>query len=75
MHRDLQSGMPNITVNGQPRQVPEGRTVEGLLADLKMAGSPCAVEVNRALVPKRQHAQRTLCDGDSVEIVTLVGGG
>jgi thiamine biosynthesis protein ThiS len=33
------------------------------------------VEVNRKVVPRRQHAEHTLRDGDTVEIVTLVGGG
>ena len=37
--------------------------------------APCAVEVNRLLVPKRKHEQHQLIEGDTVEIVTLVGGG
>jgi thiamine biosynthesis protein ThiS len=36
---------------------------------------PCAVEVNRMLVPKRRHEQHMLLEGDQVEIVTFVGGG
>ena len=32
-------------------------------------------EVNLELVPKAQHEQHVLADGDRVEIVTLVGGG
>jgi len=34
-----------------------------------------AVEVNRRVVPRRDHAATLLQDGDSIEIVTLVGGG
>jgi thiamine biosynthesis protein ThiS len=34
-----------------------------------------AVEVNRAVVARREHATRTVAAGDRVEIVTLVGGG
>jgi len=35
----------------------------------------CAVEVNRRVIPRRDHATATLVDGDRIEIVTLVGGG
>lgn len=64
-----------IIVNGQPRQIDPSSTVEALLADLGLAKSPCAVEVNQTLVPKRLHKERPLAEGDRVEIVTLVGGG
>ena len=64
-----------ITVNGQPREVPDGTTVARLLEMLPTAGGPVAVEVNREIVPRSQHAARRLAEGDAVEIVTLVGGG
>jgi sulfur carrier protein len=34
-----------------------------------------AVEVNLEVVPRAQHAQTRLRDGDRLEVVTLVGGG
>lgn len=64
-----------ITVNGETREMGDDLTVEALLAALDLQGKPCAVEVNRAVVPRREHADRSLADGDTVEIVTLVGGG
>jgi sulfur carrier protein len=64
-----------ITVNGQFRQVAEGATVAGLLDELRLTGKPVAVEVNLALVPRQQHCQCALAEGDRLEIVTLVGGG
>jgi len=64
-----------ITVNGEPRDVPDGTTVERLLEGLDVPRGPTAVEVNRELVPRSQHAARALAEGDAVEIVTLVGGG
>lgn len=64
-----------ITVNGEPRQLDDDLSVETLLATLDLQGKPCAVEVNRSVVPRRSHAEHALSDGDSVEIVTLVGGG
>lgn len=64
-----------ITVNGETREMGDDLTVEALLTALDLQGKPCAVEVNRAVVPRREHADRSLADGDTVEIVTLVGGG
>jgi len=64
-----------ISVNGEPREVPDGATVERLLDLLEVQRRRIAVEVNRELVPRSQHGARALAEGDAVEIVTLVGGG
>lgn len=64
-----------ITVNGQQRDVPDGTTVQGLLALLTVSREATAIEVNRELVPRSLQAGRALAQGDAVEIVTLVGGG
>ena len=64
-----------LTVNGEPRDVPAGTTVAALLAELNVPARGSAVERNRELVPRRDHAETPLAAGDRVEIVTLVGGG
>lgn len=64
-----------IVVNGQPTELPEGVSVRDLLERLGLKDAPCAAEVNRELVPRREHTRRTLREGDVVEVVTLVGGG
>ncbi len=64
-----------ITVNGQPREVDPNTTLAALLESLGVPRQATAVEVNRQIVPRSQHAARPLADGDAVEIVTLVGGG
>ncbi|HZW10213.1 MAG TPA: sulfur carrier protein ThiS [Phycisphaerales bacterium] len=64
-----------ITVNSEPRDLPEGTTLAQLISELGLDKSACAAEVNKTLVPKRQHAGQPLRDGDTVELVTLVGGG
>jgi thiamine biosynthesis protein ThiS len=64
-----------LTVNGQGKEVAERLTVGGLIRELGLERAACAAEVNRELVPKRQHEARELRDGDAVELVTLVGGG
>jgi sulfur carrier protein len=65
----------HITVNEQSREVVEGTTVAGLLDELRLSDRPVAVEINLELVPRRQHADHRLAEGDCLEIVTLVGGG
>lgn len=64
-----------IYVNGETRQIPEGSTIADLLADLEVKQAHVAVERNREIVPRIQHAQTVLGEGDHVEVVTLVGGG
>jgi sulfur carrier protein len=64
-----------VTVNGQPRQIAQNATIAALLDELRLRGSPVAVEVNRQLVPRQRHADHRLAEGDQLEIVTLVGGG
>jgi thiamine biosynthesis protein ThiS len=45
------------------------------LEELRLKPRNVAVERNRALVPRAQHAACVLETGDQLEIVTLVGGG
>ncbi|MEM9374137.1 MAG: sulfur carrier protein ThiS [Planctomycetota bacterium] len=63
------------TVNGEIQELPDDLTVGGLIDRLGLTGSICAAEIDRELVPKSQRDVRVLRDGESVEIVTLVGGG
>jgi thiamine biosynthesis protein ThiS len=67
--------MPAITVNAEPKTLPDPLTVEVLLQLLGKDPRKLAVEVNRSVVPRMEHKTHQLGDGDAVEIVTLVGGG
>ncbi len=67
--------MPTITVNAEPRSFPDPLSVSDLLRELAKDPGKLAVEVNRDVVPRAEHAQRLLREGDAVEVVTLVGGG
>ena len=67
--------MPTITLNGESRPVPGPLTVADLLRSLGHDGRRVAVEVNREVVPRADHAAQALTDGDQVEIVNFVGGG
>ena len=65
----------NVTVNGSERAVPEGATVRDLLELLGLNDGPVAVEINRVVVPRAEHAAHRIAAGDAVEIVRFVGGG
>jgi sulfur carrier protein len=64
-----------ITVNGQPREVPEGATAAELVALLELTGRRLAMEVNGDILPRSRHDGHRLADGDRIEIVHAVGGG
>jgi len=64
-----------ITVNGERREVAEAVTIAQLLEHFGLADKYVAVEVNRQVIPRARHAEYRLKSGDTLEIVTLVGGG
>jgi len=64
-----------LIVNGQSIQLPDRQSVGDLIVHLGLTGRAVAVEVNKNIVPRKQHPQATLQEGDVVEVVTLVGGG
>lgn len=65
----------DIVINGETRTIVEGTTVAGLIGELGLADRRVAVERNREVVPRAQHAQTVLAAGDRLEVVTFVGGG
>lgn len=64
-----------VIVNDQTTELPDAATVADLLVQLALPGTRVAVEVNRQLVRRVQHGDTCLNDGDTIEVVTLVGGG
>ena len=68
-HRD------GILVNGEARALAAGSTVASLLADLGLAERKVAIERNLEIVPRSRYAETALRPGDTLEVVTFVGGG
>jgi len=64
-----------LTINGEARDVPEGLSLAGLLGHLELTQGLVAIERNREVVPRREHASVFLQAGDVLEIVQFVGGG
>lgn len=63
-----------ITVNGENISLNAPATIANLVA-LRNPRPPFAVEVNKSLVRHKEYEVTALSAGDTVEIVTLVGGG
>ena len=63
-----------LILNGEARSF-EGQNIYQLLQDLGYVDKRIAVELNGEIVPKSQHAETILNDGDQLEIVVAVGGG
>jgi sulfur carrier protein len=64
-----------IQLNGESLELPDGETVAALLTRLDLTGRRVAVELNQDIVPRSQHADTTLTEGDQVEVVHAIGGG
>ena len=63
-----------ISLNGDAATVPAGSSVNDLLASRDLKPDQVAVEVNRRLRRSADY-DRPLEAGDTVELVTFVGGG
>lgn len=64
-----------VQVNGAPMELPDEATVAVLIDQLALAGKRLAVEVNEDIVPRSQHTEFNLNEGDRVEVVHAIGGG
>ncbi len=64
-----------IQLNGESLELPDGETVAALIARMDLTGRRVAVELNLDIVPRSQHADTVLNDGDHVEVVHAIGGG
>lgn len=64
-----------ITLNGDPREVPDDLSVAGLLDHLGLDARGIVVEHNREILRRPRYAEVRLRDGDELELVHFVGGG
>ena len=64
-----------IRVNGELRQWDRSITVRDLLEALGIRPRAVVVERNLKIVPRERMAEEIVEDGDSIEIIRLVGGG
>ena len=71
----IETNTIHIVVNGAPRRVPKGLTVASLLTLLEIDGGKVAVELNRAIIRKKDWGATAVEEASVVEVVWFVGGG
>ncbi len=64
-----------VSVNGEPRRIPAGLTLDRLVATLTSAPAGVAAALNESVVPRGQWPATPLGEGDRVEVLTAVQGG
>ncbi len=67
--------MITLTLNGKPRELPAETELPRLLDLLGVDRRMVAVAHNGDVVPRDRYEQVRLRDGDTVEVVRMVGGG
>lgn len=73
--RLIYSKAMNIIINGEPQSFADGLTLDRLVEQLGMKADRVAVELNRQIVARSEWPEKSLRDGDQLEIVHFVGGG
>ena len=64
-----------VTINGRETVLKLPMTVSDYLAQNQYQINRIAIELNGEILPKYQYSDTMLKDGDSMEIVSFVGGG
>ena len=63
-----------VKINGIEKDA-QGMTITEYLKTTNFDYTRIAIECNGNIIPKAQYDKTILCDGDSIEIVSFVGGG
>ncbi len=63
-----------VIINGEQRDV-AGRTLTEVLTEADYDLQRIAVERNGEIVPRAQYGETVLAEGDSLEVVSFMGGG
>ncbi len=64
-----------LLLNGEEKVLADGISVLDMLNALEIERRGIAVELNREVVPKGRHEETRLKEGDTVEVIRMVGGG
>lgn len=67
--------MITVTINGQPTTWEHPMTIQHYLQTQGYTVERVAVEQNGKIVPKRIYGTQQIQHGDTVEVVSFVGGG
>jgi thiamine biosynthesis protein ThiS len=64
-----------LFVNGEPKELESGLSLEGLILHLGIKKEAVVAEVNREIIQPDKRAGLSLQEGDQIELIQFVGGG
>jgi len=64
-----------IQLNGESHKLAAQISIVDLIAQLKLNHGRIAVEINREIIPRSEHADTLISTGDVVEVIHAIGGG
>ncbi len=64
-----------VTINGDAREIPAGKSVRALLDTLGLHPRLVVVEHNREILDRERYDATEVRAGDTLELVHFVGGG
>lgn len=65
----------SVLINGERRELAAEQSVTSLLHSLNIPSDRVAIELNKAIVRKRDWENTKVAAGSQIEIVEFVGGG
>ncbi len=65
----------NVKVNGKAMEMAEKTNLSGFIASRRIKAEEVVVLLNEVVVKRELWTSTVLVEGDSVELVSLVGGG
>lgn len=67
--------MITILLNGEQKKLNTGLNLDRLLHELNMVSSGIAIAINGEIIPRSLFKEKSIGEGDQVEIIHPVGGG
>lgn len=64
-----------LTVNGKQTEFKENQTVRNFLEEKGLEPQKVVLELNKEILSRENWSETILQDGDSLEIISFVGGG
>ncbi len=65
----------NIKLNGETKEIPATISLDRLLEHFSLAKQRIAIELNGHVIRRVDWQEKTVNDGDRIEVVHFVGGG
>jgi sulfur carrier protein len=64
-----------VTINGDIKEIPSGLNLKGVLEFFSLPSQRVAVELNKAVIPRREWDTTAVAESDKIEVIHFVGGG